>query len=319
MNEYRATDGTVFTSRDAYKKHEMEKYTFRDRTFSKLIKEVGSIQGQPFDIANCKNCTLVLLDNCDQVQIDDLSGESVVFDVKLSSNDTLSSPPPFIHIDCQVFIGASSGSIFIRNCHNCSFTIAGKQLRTRDCKNCTINLYCKTEPIIETSTEMTFASFNGAYPGHYKAMLDADLDPCINQWHKVYDFNDPSKSQKNWRYVTREEEEPLWCPLGEAECCIPSFLPTRQSMVSSDGSDIARNSVGDVVNTDEMDNTVGKEAPPPTDEFGGLYRFKVLGQRAWGLLSHSFSAGLVFCMGFVFSAMQRPLSLLTYWGFRQDE
>ena len=166
---------------------------------------------------------------------------------------------------------------------------------------------------------MTFASFNGAYPGHYKAMLDADLDPCINQWHKVYDFNDPSKSQKNWRYVTREEEEPLWCPLGEAECCIPSFLPTRQSMVSSDGSDIARNSVGDVVNTDEMDNTVGKEAPPPTDEFGGLYRFKLLGQRAWGVLSHSFSAGMAFCMGFVFSAMQRPLSLLTYWGFRQDE
>ena len=181
MKEYRATDGTVFTSRDAYKKHEMEKYTFRDRTFSTLIKEVGSIQGQPFDIANCKNCTLVLLDNCDQVQIDDLSGESVVFDVKLSSNDTLSSPPPFIHIDCQVFIGASSGSIFIRNCHNCSFTIAGKQLRTRDCKNCTINLYCKTEPIIETSTEMTFASFNGAYPGHYKAMQNANLDICINK------------------------------------------------------------------------------------------------------------------------------------------
>ena len=95
MNEYRATDGTVFTSRDAYKKHEMEKYTFRDRTFSKLIKEVGSIQGQPFDIGNCKNSTLVLLDNSDQVQIDDLSGESIVFDVKLSSNDTLSSPPPF--------------------------------------------------------------------------------------------------------------------------------------------------------------------------------------------------------------------------------
>ena len=94
-----------------------------------LTKMPGSIQGQPFDIVNCKSCVIQILDNCDQVQIDDVS-------------------------DCRIFIGASSESIFVRNCKNCTFTIASKQLRTRDCNNCIFYLYCKTEPIIETSFGM---------------------------------------------------------------------------------------------------------------------------------------------------------------------
>ena len=40
-----------------------------------------------------------------------------------------------------------------------------KQLRTRDCKNCSISLYSLTDPIIETSQDMRFSTFNGAYPG----------------------------------------------------------------------------------------------------------------------------------------------------------
>lgn len=48
---------------------------------------------------------------------------------------------------------------------DCEFTIAGKQLRTRDCHRCTIFLYSKTDPVIETSSWLKFAPFNGAYPG----------------------------------------------------------------------------------------------------------------------------------------------------------
>ena len=38
----------------------------------------------------------------------------------------------------KVFIGPTQESIFIRSCENTTFTIATKQLRTRDCKNCTL-------------------------------------------------------------------------------------------------------------------------------------------------------------------------------------
>ena len=93
------------------------------------MKLPGSVQGQPIEISNLINCEAQVLDHCDQVQIDDVK-------------------------DSKVFIGASSESIFTRNCKNCTFTIACKQFRARDCENCTFYLYCKTEPVIETSTNL---------------------------------------------------------------------------------------------------------------------------------------------------------------------
>jgi len=104
-------------------------FTFQNRKSEKLLKQSGPVQGQPFDILNCSDCELVVLGNCDMVQVDNVS-------------------------DSKVFIGASSESLFVRNCSDCSFTVACKQLRTRDCQNCTFYLYCKTEPIIETSTDI---------------------------------------------------------------------------------------------------------------------------------------------------------------------
>lgn len=71
----------------------------------------------------------------------------------------------------RVFIAACVDSVFVRNCTGCVFTVACKQLRTRDCEDCEFRLYCKTEPIIETSHGMTFAPFNGAYVGHAEVRL----------------------------------------------------------------------------------------------------------------------------------------------------
>ncbi len=169
-----------------------------------LTKLPGSVSGQPFNIIDCKDCTITILDYCDQVQIDNVSNS-------------------------KIFIGASSGSIFVRNCHNCTFTVACKQLRTRDCNDCTLYLYCKTEPIIECSEGMKFAPFNGAYPDHDKAMNAANLDPKNNLWYAVYDFNDELKSKKNWSILNESDEDGLWCPLGAATNFCPRILPEKAS------------------------------------------------------------------------------------------
>ena len=79
----------------------------------------------------------------------------------------------------RVFIAACVDSVFVRNCTGCVFTVACKQLRTRDCKDCEFRLYCKTEPIIETSHGMTFAPFNGAYVGHAEVREREDHS---NRW-----------------------------------------------------------------------------------------------------------------------------------------
>lgn len=173
-----------------------------------MTKLPGSVSGQPFNIIDCKNCTILILDHCDQIQIDNCTNS-------------------------KIFIGASSGSIFLRNCQNCKLTVACKQFRTRDCVDCNVYLYCKTEPIIESSTNLKFAPFNGAYPGHDKAMVAANLNPEQNLWYAIYDFNDESKSGVNWSYVQEEDEEEKWCPLGPADNICPRILPGKDVAVGS--------------------------------------------------------------------------------------
>ncbi len=127
---YIATDGTVFTDKGAFRKYEMEtRYTFRKVINEKRIKNIGEVEGKPFEIIDCKDSELLVLDNTDQVQIDGC-------------------------VDCKIFIGASSESVFIRDCCNCSFTVACKQLRARDCQSCTFYLCSKTNPVIETSSQI---------------------------------------------------------------------------------------------------------------------------------------------------------------------
>ena len=66
-----------------YRSYEMEtQYTFRNKNGESLRKLPGSTQGQPFDIADCDNCTLEVLDNTDMVQIG----------TKMSSSAQSSSP-----------------------------------------------------------------------------------------------------------------------------------------------------------------------------------------------------------------------------------
>ena len=156
MATFTATDGTVFIDRSKWRLHEFEtQYTFRNKTAADVcMKPPGSIQGQAFDISDCNGADLKVLDNTDMVQIDNCKG-------------------------CKMFIAAAGDSVFIRDCSDCVVTVACKQLRTRDCKNCTFYLYAKTEPIIETSNGMTFAPFNGSYKGHHEAMMAAGL--IVNQ------------------------------------------------------------------------------------------------------------------------------------------
>ncbi|KAG5191022.1 tubulin binding cofactor C-domain-containing protein [Tribonema minus] len=177
---FTATDGTVFTDRKAWRKHEFEtQYTFRNAVDQTLIKLPGAVQGQPFDLSDLSRCEVQLLDASDMVQCDNL-------------------------VDCRVFVAACAESLFVRNCSGCTFYAACKQLRTRDCQNCLFSLYSKTEPIIETSSGMKFGPFNGAYADHASHLQASNLmTPSV--WYAIFDFNDEAKTGKNWSLVGESE------------------------------------------------------------------------------------------------------------------
>lgn len=87
-----------------------------------IIRAPGSMSGQPFVGDGLTDCTLSILDNCAQVQLDDL-------------------------IRCTVTIGPCEDSIFIRNAVDCEIHAVGRQVRTRDCVNCKFYLHVLTDPV----------------------------------------------------------------------------------------------------------------------------------------------------------------------------
>ena len=68
-------------------------------------------------------------------------------------------------------------------------------------ENCQIALYCKTEPIVETSHNVEFRPFNGSYDGFDEHMKAANLDMNTNKWKKVFDFskNDEEVPQPHFK------------------------------------------------------------------------------------------------------------------------
>ena len=312
---YVASDGTSFVDREHYRKYEMEtQYTYRDKKGVILSKSPGSIHGMPFVIDACHKCKILLIDTCEQVTIDDVT-------------------------DSKIFVGASSGSIFIRNCKNSIFTIACKQFRASDCHTCTFNLFCSTEPAIEASQDLKFGSHNGAYPGHEKDMIAAGLDPAVNMWYKVYDFDDSFqglkttmdvlKTTRNWRYLRPEEQGPMWCPLGIAKTCIPLSLPPALGEGNHKLSEETQKCVVNEISRKELDRIVASvnaasptssDAPPDTKEIessasptedGFLHKIRVLGLNVWTFLSSTVRSVQNGCLRIVYGAMLLPHKLLS--------
>ncbi len=166
-----------------------------------LIKLPGSIEGQMFDIADCENCTLVVLDHSEQVQIDNLK-------------------------NCKVFIAACASSIFVRNCTDCTFYTCCRQLRLREVTNTTFYVYSMSEVHIEYSSKLKFAPFNGGYPQHSAHLIAANINSRVNLWYDIYDHNDSEKSGANWSLLAEEDYEDPWFPMGEpCELAVARTLP----------------------------------------------------------------------------------------------
>lgn len=278
-----STDGTIFSDRTLYRRHEMKtQYTFQGKENATLTKNPGSINGQPFDIIDCNSCCILLLDNCDQVQIDNV-------------------------VSSKIFIAGSSGSVFIRNCVNCTFTIACKQLRTRESRDCRLNLHTTTNPAIETSWGMQFAPFNGAYPGHDKALDSAGLDIYTNKWSQVYDFNDPSNTGKNWSIVGEEDDErTMWCPLGPVECDISRRLFDSSIKPKTSTKSTTGQTSNEYI---QCGDSVQQSSLPDDDGKNGFLSF---GKRLWSIVSYSISSARLFCIGILLSSIDCGKHLLTW-------
>jgi len=214
------------------KKLNPKDYIISQRSGEVLVKEAGTINGEQFNIEECKDCDVFLFDHIATVFID------------FAEN-------------CRIFVGPVETSIFIRNCKNCNFVIACQQFRCRDCTDCKLSLLSTTEPVIETSSGMQFACFDFFYFSLREQLANAGLKVVNNKWWQIHDFNKNS-DKANWSLLPPEEvvdllrtsqctsltEEEiamdrvvpvtLGCrPLPFEETCFAIFLPGQEALVES--------------------------------------------------------------------------------------
>ena len=204
---FKTPDGKEFETKAEWRDYMMSQYySFKNKVNEKspCIKNPGDVDGQVFDMADCSNSTLIMMDRCAQSQIDEM-------------------------INCKVLVGACEASIFIRDCKNCTFFVACKQLRIRDCIDCIIYCYSMSEVHIELSSGLKFAHLNSAYPEQMNHFKQCKLDPSRNYWYDIFDHSDPDKSGKNWSLLPPKEYDEPWYPAGE--CSI--FVATKKGKLGT--------------------------------------------------------------------------------------
>jgi len=195
-----ATAAAKAAAAERRKKLKPEDFIISKKTGEAIVKEEGTICGEQFNIEECKDCDIFLLDHIATAFIDDCIG-------------------------CRIFVGPVESSVFLRDCKSCDLVIACQQFRSRDCANCRFALLCTTEPIIETSSNMHFGCFDFGYFSLRQQLDRAGLKLWNNKWWQIHDFN-KNADRPNWGLLPQEDAARLL----RLEACGGRLSPEEVSM-----------------------------------------------------------------------------------------
>ncbi len=137
--------------------------TVEKQTGATVVRAPGTLCGAQFIIADCEDCDICLLDNTSTVSVDRCKG-------------------------CRILVGPCDSSVFIRDCRDCTFAVATRQLRTRDCRDIDMRLFCGTAPVIEKTRRLRLACWEGGWFELERQLDVCALSPFQNRWAQVHDF-----------------------------------------------------------------------------------------------------------------------------------
>jgi hypothetical protein len=167
----------------AKKKLRREDFLLEDGWFESLTRKPGELHMQQFQISDCEECTICLFDAAACVYIDQCKY-------------------------CTVFVGACEASVFVRDCTHTVVICTTQQFRVRDCINCHFSLSVDSQPIIESSREITISNFPMlAYSQLLDQMQSVKTNPWNNNWFDVYDFTPHKFNTQNFRLKKMSEQK----------------------------------------------------------------------------------------------------------------
>ncbi|XXQ34281.1 C-CAP/cofactor C-like domain-containing protein [Plasmodiophora brassicae] len=144
-----------------------------------VVRPPGAIAGQQFIIDTADDCDIFLFDYSAQVTVD-------------------------FATNCRIFIGPCESSVFLRDCRRCRVVCACQQLRTRDCADVDLMLFCSTQPSIETTRDLRISCFQYSYFSLAEQFQSAKLSVWNNQWFRVHDFNE-TDGEVHYRLATTRQ------------------------------------------------------------------------------------------------------------------
>lgn len=113
---------------------------------------------------------------------------------------------------CTILVGPVTSSVFVHECDECVFAFACQQLRLHSSTDCTVYLHVTSRSIIEDCTKIRVAPYNWSYEDQASHFNLAGLDPKLNNWNCIDDFNwlSSEKHSPNWSILDPELRVKSW-------------------------------------------------------------------------------------------------------------
>lgn len=189
-----------------------KKRTVPEKEEEVTIKK-DEVKDQSIDLADCK---FIDLKDSDLKMEEEINKKDVALANLESCKVSLLGTPSAIHINkltnCTILSGPVSGSIFIRECKNCTFVVPCQQLRIHTTTDSKFYIHVTSRAIIEDCSTVSFGPYNWSYPGIEKHYEISGLDKNRNSWNDIDDFNwlAADKHSPNWNLIPEQERIQKW-------------------------------------------------------------------------------------------------------------
>ena len=160
-------------------------FGFRNETGQTLTVDPEELTSRQLNLHNLVDCTIIALGSPGAIQAASLER-------------------------CTVLVGPASRSAFIKDCHHCTFVLAGQQMRVHNTFDSDLYIHVTGAAIIEGCQRVRVAPYNLAYPDLDQHYLTSGLNTNINRWDQLDDFG----------WLNEDEASPNWStvPEGERRC-----------------------------------------------------------------------------------------------------
>lgn len=105
--------------------------------------------------------------------------------------------------NCKIFSGPVSTSVFITDCHQCEFQIIAQQIRIHDSTQCDVFQHINSRSIIENCRQFRFGPYSYGYKNLQPDFAKSTIDPQINNWQQIDDFDCLTNPSPNWSLIDK--------------------------------------------------------------------------------------------------------------------